>query len=807
MYVVVYLLSFFSMTGFAQQVETEIAYSNYHRYFSEGQKVKNEEKEKFIQQFRQNYAKNITLRYNGPAVKLSVNQCLDSINDDGQFIDVKREMNGPTKTILADFLERSFARLRFIALAHKKAEVVLTEEQQSRFLKSILFYGKSEIARKNIYLRFHVSCFALPVLAADIYFSFFKEMEMVEAGNAKNPLLVEACDMLKVIGLQAYTQPFRNDSTDKNVVSVDRFRNNVWWVGGNALDYRPLLPVALMYRSIPMIDVVSDVSQKALSTVSQNTYTSAFWTEGFTADGAGWGHGRQSHVWGYPIDGTSAAIKTLTFLKGSPWAKQLSRDNVNALLNFIRGSNWYYYKGYRIPGNDRMTMAYNLSQGLPRTIGMAQTLIKEFDVSLTPAELSEMKQFNDECKVKNINMSSLNDGVYSGTRWFFNNDDLFKKNANYHIMVNMASVRCDGLESMNTAYDNYNFFTDDGSTLFQKNGLEYRKVFGGWDVTATPGVTAREGMDKLTPVTHWRGYCSKFNFAGAATLGGENAVAGFNFEKMDAFTKYGTAKSPVNDLIYGIQVHKGYFILGDYFIALGAGVNNLNPEMEGTIRTTIDQTSRDTDIVILKNGKEEPLAEGVQQSFFVNGKPVWVMQKNKFAYTLLPEYSANAYFINENKKADWAKMHKENENIKNIPTNANILRLWIDHGQKVNNGTYGYVVYAGDKTPDKKLPFQVLRNDTLIQAIQSIDKRITEAVFYSANTKLVSKRLELSASAPCVVLIEEGKECILSVNDPLMNPNLKQLKLYLRNKELTIDMPQGELCGNPAKMILKKIDD
>lgn len=54
----------------------------------------------------------------------------------------------------------------------------------------------------------------------------------------------------------------------------------MWWVGGNALAYRSLLPVAAMYRSIPMIDLLAEVCQRGISMTSQNTYSEAFWTEG-----------------------------------------------------------------------------------------------------------------------------------------------------------------------------------------------------------------------------------------------------------------------------------------------------------------------------------------------------------------------------------------------------------------------------------------------------------------------------------------------------------------------------------------------
>lgn len=127
---------------------------------------------------------------------------------------------------------------------------------------------------------------------------------------------------------------------------------------------------------------------------------------------------------------------------------------------------------------------------------------------------------------------------------------------------------------------------------------------GGWDVTASPGVTAREGMDKLVPVENWRGYCSRSNFAAGATDGGSNAVAGYIFEKMNASAKEGVNdkgnSEGLNEVLYGFKAYKSYFILGDYMVALGAGVTNKRPELDGEIRTTIDQTAWTDEVFSMK---------------------------------------------------------------------------------------------------------------------------------------------------------------------------------------------------------------
>lgn len=819
----IYTILFCSMFSFglvAQNADSVYALSNYHRYFADGQKVKDPVKEKSIEEYRHYFAKKGYRNMGVNKMNLSAHDYIGMLNESGQFSNLRKTedqileqklLSKPTSStdnVVANFLIDAHNQIWEIATAVQDGSFGPKDKEFACFLKAITHYGGIEISRSNRLPRFHASCFALPTATVNTYFCMLKTMDEVEAGISTDKALVDACDMLKAVSLQAWTQPLRFDETDQNVVQIERFRNHVWWVGGNALAYRSLLPVAFMYKSIPMVDLLSTVCQKAMSTTSQNTNSTAFWTEGFTTDGAGWGHGRQCLVWGYPIDGTSNALSILNILKGSPWAQKLSKENVDALMNFFEGSNWYYCKGYTLPWLDRGTSKY-VSQPRPiRSLAMVNTLLSDWAESFTPEQLAELKQFSKEANSNNITMKGSAAGVYNGCRWFFNNDDLIQKNENCHIMVNMASSRCDGLESAPNFADEYNFFPADGMTLFQKNGLEYRSILGGFDITASPGVTAREGMDKIKPVTNWRGYCSKFNFAGAATSGGDNAVAGYVFEKMNASEKdnvndKGSNKGQ-NPIIYGVQAHKSYFMLGDYFVALGAGVTNLKPGMEGTIRTTIDQTAKEGDILVVSKGRSKSVTAGVQ-SFIQKGKTVWVSQKGKFSYTVLPKYCKNASFVVETKPTDWGKMNRENLKQSNLPDSVGILRLWLDHGQKPMNDTYGYVVYTGAKLPTDKLPFDVLSNDTTVQAIRSVDGKVIEAVLYQSTSVLKSKDICLSASAPCVVLIENtDTEQVISVQDPQMNPALSTVQLLLNGKSINVSLPQGELAGKPAVLHIKK---
>jgi len=815
------LLLIFSLSALktvAGENEQTIARNNYLKYF-QTIPTGTADKVAAVEQFRNYFSKK---PYRLHSMKISLNSwraCYEQLNDDGLFKDlVKKEENiisknllgksfGNTNNEVAEFFTEAYNRIWTIANAYRKGEADEKTMFSSNVLKAIVHYGNIETSRPNIAGRFHSSCFAMPTAAVNIYFAMLPKMDEVESGKTNDKLLTEAADMLKIIALQAWTQPFRNDETDANVVQIDRFRNHAWWVGGNALAFRSLLPVAFMYKSVPMVDLLADVSQKALSTTSQNTIETSFWTEGFTTDGAGWGHGRQCLIWGYPFTGASNALSVLSILKGSPWVKELSEENKNALMNFLRGSNWYYYKGFTLPGLDRHSMRYAPAPKAIPTQALARTILKDWKESFSAAQQAEITQFVLEANNNNINMSNYPNGTYSGTRWFFNNDDLIKKNERYHIIINMASVRCDGLESAPHMADAYNFFTKDGMTLYQKTGDEYSRIIGAWDITASPGVTAREGMERIKPVTNWRGYCSKHNFAGAATYGGENAAAGFIFEKMNA-----SEKENVNDRgglkidnasIYDVKAYKSWFMLGDYTIALGAGITNLNPEMEGEIRTTIDQTAYEGKITVTSKGKVLKLKEG-EQSFVHRGKPVWVQHDNKFAYTVLPEFSSSASFIIENKKTEWVKMNRSNQNIANLPTEANILRLWINHGQKPVNATYGYVVYAGNEKLPAKLPFTVLKNDTTLQAIQSSDLKMVGAVFYKPGS-INGHGDNLTVSDPCVLLIESNDEnYTIAIQDPTMNNNLKHITLSINDQKFAIELPQGEFAGKPAILKISK---
>lgn len=791
--------------------EQIFAYTNYRKYSEQAKENKDSRKAEAVKTLRKYFHDKPYRAVKDPGTE-AVKEYLSLLADDGTFTDMNPIEEGfrknsdyykgyenTTDDKVGLFIAKALNRVYSVCNSYNKGNITYDSETFGKLMKAVLHYGNIEISRPNYVQRFHASCFAIPSAASNIYFACLDEMDKAESGESPE-LTLKACDMLKVLGLEAYTQPLRNDDTDNKVISVDRFRKHVWWVGGNALAYRSLLPVAAMFSSVPMIDLLADICLKGIDMTSQTTYDKSFWTEGFTADGAGWGHGKQCLIWGYPIDGTFNALNMLGMLKGTPWAASLKPENVKALMNFFRGGNWYYYKGYRLVGIDRNSCSYNPYESHIPYKKMLDLILRDWSSSFSEKEITELEQLQKEVDKNRILMAGYDKGIYNGIRWFFNNDDIIKKNKDYMISVNMGTVRSDGLESATFA-DNYNFYPTDGMTLFMRNGNEYFKIIGGWDVTASPGVTAREGMDRLKPVTNWRGYCSKHNFAVGATDCSEYAAAGYIFEKIHGADKNmdGTKQAlyDENPMLYGFRAHKGYFMMDDYFIALGAGITNDRPEMEGCIRTTIDQTALENDVILSAGRRSEKLQQGVKEIDLRRKNRIWITQKGKFSYTVLPEYTANLYVSLEERKTQWEKLNPTNKKRTDLPTTVPVLRIWTDHGQKTTDDTYGYVVFTGKGKPSAELPFEILRNDTLIQAVASEKEKVISAVFYSADETLNYKGRTISVSSPCgIVIKDQGKgRYEISIADATMNPDIKAITITIDGKSDKIDMPQNLYCG------------
>ena len=64
------------------------------------------------------------------------------------------------------------------------------------------------------------------------------------------------------------------------------------------------------------------------------------------------------------------------------------------------------------------------------------------------------------------------------------------------------------------------------------------------------------------------------------------------------------------------------------------------------------------EVFSMKRGKMELVASGTHSLLSADGTPLWLVQKGKFAYRILPEYTREAFVTCETRPTDWVKRNK-----------------------------------------------------------------------------------------------------------------------------------------------------
>ncbi len=790
------------------------------------------ELERAISALREDYARRGFRNHQLKTLEEDVETCLRLLDDDGVFRDLRQQEAGfredGSYEIASHAKQRKLEHISAISwnriwkiADHFRGKPADDEpEARRKLLRAIAHYADWETSRPDGRFRFHISCFATPTAAGNTYFALMPLMEAVEAGHETDREAVAAYDGLRAVAMQAWTQPRREDETDKNPVQIERFRHHVWWVGGNGLTYRPVFQIAVMLNRPDMIDVLVEVAHRSISTTTYNTWDTAFWEEGMTIDGLGWGHGRQSLVFGYPFDGTNAALAIIMQLRGTPWERPLPEEAVGWLMNLLRGTSWAWYRDYLPPMFDRYNMSYEQSTQPRDHKGkrLAEFLLRSFDESLSDEQRQELiwyarsaakgGQFTDDPPVPD---------QYTGVRYFWNNDLLAVKNRRWHLLVNMSSARTHGLESAYPFAAGFNFFTTDGQAMFQRSGNAHGRALGASDLTQLPGITAREEVQPLQPVTNWNGYPSKHPLAGGVASG-DDGCAGFVFEKINAHTDSADFEGEANPGIYGVVAAKSYFVLGDTVVALGAGIRDKHfRRFGGRIRTSVEQTLWSDDVTVTDGTGSRVIAytdrpEPFQFEADLSGSSAETLQVHHdgFTYAVLPEQTGDRVELSlERRDADWNRLSDVNTKT-STPAAENMLQISIDHGENPKNASYGYVVRFDESRREiaqDQMPV-VLANTPEVQAVASPDGRTMQAVFFSERARLDAGGWEVSVSAPAVVMLQATDTgWRITASDPLQLPEPPPLKVTVthqaggetRSGQATLDLPQMPWAGSQAQ--------
>ncbi len=683
-----------------------------------------------------------------------------------------------------------------IARHWKYGRVDRTLENSQKLLRMFNYYLSMEANRLGEHERWVTTSFYAPALAANAYFTFFREMEAVEKGTEQNPELVLLNQLCREIVAYAFVYPDYNRPGP--LLTTRCFRFHDAWTGGN-FGYRNLYEAALICRNPRMMDLIAEISRDALSITSFQTRDSSFWREGLTADGGGWGHGEIHYLFRYPADGVRGIVRNLLRLKGTLWDNEISTAQYRLLVEYLKTCLWFCLEpakyGPTLTVPDRECMRWTPDGGflsIDVLLSIAQPLAE-----LLPAKETELRHELDTI----LRISKGEEPEYTGVRFWWNNDDLVIRRKNWFAGVNMVSKRTIGVETAALASIKTDYFAD-GATWLMKHGATYTIAKGFFQTWAVPGTTVRAREIEHTD-TAWRAYRGTSGFAGGVADGAYGCAA-FLYGKQPIRT----APDPA---LYGVTARKSYFAFDDQLLCLGADIRNEKPELPEPIVTTIDQTEWITSAEIEIDGVIARKQPG--ETFHLTGKSGAVWQ-NGIGYLVMQ--GGPMTVSGETRPERWLEFNRSrNSRQKNRPKQASIFQITIDHGRAPAGGSYAYLVdfevknLAELQKKYENSPIRILANNAEVQAVYHPELKLLYAIFYRAGASFRNGDDLWRANTPAIMMWKEDGDGTwrLLAADPEQDVKKQEAVFTVerggKRSTYTVALPSVPYCGRAGELSFK----
>ena len=649
-------------------------------------------------------------------------------------------------------------------------------------------------------------CFGQPHQAGMIYYTLH---DLLQADMAAGGELGEVAEKLELVcrdmAYLAWIFPYSHNSgmRMKHPYSVNTFRYSTGYTVGN-FGYRYVVDCALIHRDTKMLDIVKRVVLLSLHNVtSYNTLEDTFWfNQGFMADGTGTAHGRQSYAFGYVDDYVQGgAYRNASLLKGTPW--DIGTEHWDLVGRFLlEAEQWIVYRGRIDPSVNGRHNLYSPNRRRHNYAFHGDSTIKRLTEAVLKLSEGTVKQKAElEAMVERLGKKE----DIEGNRYYWCTEDLIQRRKNFYFLANLSSVRIAGPENARP-FAEKNFYFGDGATMILSEGGEYDYARGAWDFSALPGTTA---ADKPVPyVNTWIGFYGANIYSGGVS-DGRNGAAAFRYIKPDV----------------KVMALKSYFACDTTVAALGIVTEN---DADAPVRTTLNQTTWNTDIACVADGKSRTFGKGapVDETFRASA-PVAFWQ-DRFGYVVIPDGEAEVRLTAETRRTDWAGIAQIQKGVKE--DDVDIFHLTVEHGDRDafakdrgNREKYQYVL-RGDLDRGGFDAFAanpgvtILANTRQVQAVRFDERKIVQAAFYEAAT-LDARDVKIEVDKPAVVMIDESTdgEVAVTVADPLQSPMTDKLTLKIGmalrgagvvssggESVLTIDLPGNPEIGKSVTEVYRR---
>jgi chondroitin AC lyase len=468
----------------------------------------------------------------------------------------------------------------------------------------------------------------------------------------------------------------------------------------------------VIYRSLLTNDYkLIELAAKSIS--EEVTITES---EGIQPDFSFHQHGPQQQFGNYGLAYATDMSNWALIFEGTPFSFDQQKIEIlrNYLLNGIRWVVW----------NNKFDISACGRQLFPNAQTEKAHMLADVYKTFTGADSLFRGQYR----------TAMND--FDGNIHFWRSDMTIHRRAGFYSSVKMASNRVAGAESCNSE-NIQGYHMGDGATYFYQSGEEYTDIFPFWDWKKIPGTTTLQDGSNL-PILNASGYRIKSDFVGGVS-DGMNGLSTMQYNRDTLFAT------------------KSWFFFDNAIICLGAGIKT---DQNKSVTTSVNQSFLKSEVLISQNGKSSVLKNGLYKLQNIH----WIIQDHWGYYFPV---SASLNLENGPRRGAWNRVVAP---MSDKALNTNIFQLWIDHGNRPQNGNYSYIVLPGatpENIEESGGEFEIISNTTELQSVRSKNGTITGIVFYQKGSCPVNPGMIINADNPCVVLFtsKNGKEAI-SISDP-----------------------------------------
>lgn len=484
--------------------------------------------------------------------------------------------------------------------------------------------------------------------------------------------------------------------------------------------------------------------------------------EGIQPDWSFHQHGSQLQFGNYGLTFAQSQVQWAWVLNES--SLEYSAEKLSILGNFIlKGMACVVWKQVM----DISACGRSLSPGLRAALG-SQTIntiallseIQPEDKKLYTDYIDCLSGKTSECKVIPQNT------------YFWRSDFMVHRTAGYYLSVRAHSRFIQSTES-GIGQNISGAYLADGATYLYQDGNEYKDILPIWNWHRIPGIT-NYPSEPLPPVG-WSGLPNESNFVGGVSDGSFGLLSMLFLR--DSLTAY-----------------KSWFFGPQGLVCLGAGIKG---EKKSNLSTTINQSLVAGDIAVgFDNG-----AANITSNKSLDRKDIRWIYHDKAGYLFLQKNTVHVG--NEEQEGNWKKVYTSGSD---QVIKGDVFNLWIDHGSNPKNGSYAYAVLPKQSLDSIKFfsrhsPIKIIRNDTLVQAVEYPGAEMLQVVFFKKGSIKTHDIGLIGTDSKCLLIIrKEANDLLLSVSTPPQSGKI--LKLNYDGHPVAEDSVRQEVINLSQKITI-----